>query len=196
MCLCLCCQISYSCVDFTSALYCNSPVAKKRRELFANTTKCSLSFMKSSSPSGCFENVSTDRPNSNEISTIKTTCRKVRKVQGGQGCLACPGLLWTLSGTPVRVHCGNFLVVFFFFFPPLSRCTEDGCPHKKFFHTRFLMRMRLTPDCSKMLISTSSGYLLILHDLDLNKSLEVGSYPILRARRTTSSSGKCLCKNL
>ncbi|KAL2294114.1 hypothetical protein Nmel_007835 [Mimus melanotis] len=50
------------------------------------------------------------------------------------------------------------------------------------------MRMRLTPDCSKMLISTSSGYLLILHDLDLNKSLEVGSYPILRARRTTSSS--------
>lgn len=71
-----------------------------------------------------------------------------------------------------------------------NRCTEDGCPHKKFFHTRFLMRMRLTPDCSKMLISTSSGYLLILHDLDLTKSLEVGSYPILRARRTTSSSGK------
>ncbi|XP_045738673.1 DDB1- and CUL4-associated factor 10 isoform X2 [Mirounga angustirostris] len=69
-----------------------------------------------------------------------------------------------------------------------NRCTEDGCPHKKFFHTRFLMRMRLTPDCSKMLISTSSGYLLILHDLDLTKSLEVGSYPILRARRTTSSS--------
>ncbi|XP_055207501.1 DDB1- and CUL4-associated factor 10 isoform X4 [Gorilla gorilla gorilla] len=69
------------------------------------------------------------------------------------------------------------------------RYTEDGCPHKKFFHTRFLMRMRLTPDCSKMLISTSSGYLLILHDLDLTKSLEVGSYPILRARRTTSSSG-------
>ncbi|XP_043915294.1 DDB1- and CUL4-associated factor 10 [Protopterus annectens] len=69
-----------------------------------------------------------------------------------------------------------------------NRCTEDGCPHKKFFHTRFLMRMRLTPDCSKMLISTSSGYLLILHDLDLTKSLEVGSYPNLKARRTTSSS--------
>ncbi|XP_066472903.1 DDB1- and CUL4-associated factor 10 [Tiliqua scincoides] len=69
-----------------------------------------------------------------------------------------------------------------------NRCTEDGCPHKKFFHTRFLMRMRLTPDCSKMLISTSSGYLLILHDLDLTKSLEVGSYPFLRARRTTSNS--------
>lgn len=52
------------------------------------------------------------------------------------------------------------------------------------------MRMRLTPDCSKMLISTSSGYLLILHDLDLTQSLEVGSYRMLRARRTPLSSGK------
>ncbi|XP_064200313.1 DDB1- and CUL4-associated factor 10-like [Anguilla rostrata] len=66
-----------------------------------------------------------------------------------------------------------------------NRFTEEGCPHKKFFHTRYLMRMRLTPDCSKMLISTSSGYLLILHDLDLTQSLEVGSYRTLRARRTT-----------
>lgn len=70
------------------------------------------------------------------------------------------------------------------------RFTEDGCPHKKFFHTRYLMRMRLTPDCSKMLISTSSGYLLILHDLDLTQSLEVGSYRMLRARRTPLGSGK------
>ncbi|KAI1887424.1 hypothetical protein AGOR_G00190150 [Albula goreensis] len=69
-----------------------------------------------------------------------------------------------------------------------NRFTEDGCPHKKFFHTRYLMRMRLTPDCSKMLISTSSGYLLILHDLDLTQSLEVGSYRILRARRSTPST--------
>lgn len=82
------------------------------------------------------------------------------------------------------------MITRFCWFDFFYRCTEDGCPHKKFFHTRFLMRMRLTPDCSKMLISTSSGYLLILHDLDLTKSLEVGSYPILRARRTTSSSGK------
>ncbi|KAF3845442.1 hypothetical protein F7725_008605 [Dissostichus mawsoni] len=35
--------------------------------------------------------------------------------------------------------------------------------------------MRLTPDCSKMLISTSSGYLLILHDLDLTQSLETAA---------------------
>ncbi len=74
----------------------------------------------------------------------------------------------------------------------LFRFTEDGCPHKKFFHTRYLMRMRLTPDCSKMLISTSSGYLLILHDLDLTQSLEVGSYRILRARRAPLSTGTCI----
>lgn len=73
---------------------------------------------------------------------------------------------------------------------PPPRFTEDGCPYKKFFHTRYLMRMRLTPDCSKMLISTSSGYLLILHDLDLTQSLEVGSYRMLRARRTPLSSGE------
>ncbi|XP_051824772.1 DDB1- and CUL4-associated factor 10-like isoform X2 [Antechinus flavipes] len=70
-----------------------------------------------------------------------------------------------------------------------NQCTEDGCPQKTFFHTRFLMRMRLTPDCSKMLISTSSGYVLILHDLDLTKSLNVGRYPIIRAGSRAWSSG-------
>ncbi|XP_078058120.1 DDB1- and CUL4-associated factor 10 isoform X2 [Mustelus asterias] len=68
------------------------------------------------------------------------------------------------------------------------RCTEDGCPHKKFFHTRYLMRMRLTPDCSKMLISTSSGYLLILHDLDLTQSLEVSKNRSLRGKRSASNT--------
>ncbi|KAM8966176.1 DDB1- and CUL4-associated factor 10-like [Sarcophilus harrisii] len=65
-----------------------------------------------------------------------------------------------------------------------NRCTEDGCPHKTFFHTRLLMRMKLTPDCSKMLISTSSGHLLILHDLDLANSLDNGSDPIIRTGST------------
>uniref|UniRef100_A0A4W3JAV6 DDB1- and CUL4-associated factor 10 n=1 Tax=Callorhinchus milii TaxID=7868 RepID=A0A4W3JAV6_CALMI len=68
-----------------------------------------------------------------------------------------------------------------------NRFTEDGCPHKKFFHTRYLMRMRLTPDCSKMLISTSSGYLLILHDLDLTQSLEVSTRS-LRGKRMVQPS--------
>ncbi|XP_059845782.1 DDB1- and CUL4-associated factor 10 isoform X2 [Hypanus sabinus] len=69
-----------------------------------------------------------------------------------------------------------------------NRCTEDGCPHKKFFHTRYLMRMRLTPDCSKMLISTSSGYLLILHDLDLTQSLEVSMHRSFRGKRSASGT--------
>ncbi|XP_072439802.1 DDB1- and CUL4-associated factor 10 isoform X2 [Chiloscyllium punctatum] len=71
-----------------------------------------------------------------------------------------------------------------------NRCTEEGCPHKKFFHTRYLMRMRLTPDCSKMLISTSSGYLLILHDLDLTQSLEVSNYRSLRGKRSASNTAE------
>ncbi|CAM9226364.1 unnamed protein product, partial [Lampetra fluviatilis] len=50
-----------------------------------------------------------------------------------------------------------------------NRCTEEGCPHRTFFHTRYLMRMRLAPDCSRMLVSTSSGYLLTLHNLDLTR---------------------------
>ncbi|XP_074133168.1 DDB1- and CUL4-associated factor 10-like isoform X2 [Sminthopsis crassicaudata] len=69
-----------------------------------------------------------------------------------------------------------------------SQCTEDGCPHKTFFHSRFLMRMRLAPDSSKMLISTCTGYLLIVHDLDLSESLDVGRYPIMRAGSTICRS--------
>ncbi|XP_051824197.1 DDB1- and CUL4-associated factor 10-like isoform X2 [Antechinus flavipes] len=76
-----------------------------------------------------------------------------------------------------------------------NRCTEDGCPHKTFFHTRLLMRMRLTPDCSKMLISTSSGHLLILHDLDLANSLDDGSDPIIRAGSTAWSSHEVTSPN-
>ncbi|KAL4641876.1 DDB1- and CUL4-associated factor 10 [Arapaima gigas] len=71
-----------------------------------------------------------------------------------------------------------------------NRFLEGGCPHKKFFHTRYLMRMRLTPDCSKMLISTYSGYLLILHDLDLTQSLEVGSYHHSRTQSLPVVRGK------
>ncbi|XP_074133322.1 DDB1- and CUL4-associated factor 10-like [Sminthopsis crassicaudata] len=69
-----------------------------------------------------------------------------------------------------------------------KRCTEDGCPHETFFYIRLLMRMRLTPNCSKMLLSTSTGYLLIVHDLDLAKSLEVGSVPLIPALSPPSSS--------
>ena len=36
------------------------------------------------------------------------------------------------------------------------------------FFTNGLMRMRLTPDVSKMVISTLHGYLVVIHDLDLS----------------------------
>ncbi len=36
------------------------------------------------------------------------------------------------------------------------------------FYTNGLMRMRLTPDVRKMVISTLYGYLVVIHDLDLS----------------------------
>jgi len=46
---------------------------------------------------------------------------------------------------------------------------ENGFTLKRLFHTNGLMRTRLTPDASKMVICTTSGYLMIIHDLDLHK---------------------------
>lgn len=39
--------------------------------------------------------------------------------------------------------------------------------YKRVFRTSGLMRTRLTPDSSKMIICTTGGYLIIIHDLDL-----------------------------
>ncbi|KAF7997091.1 hypothetical protein HCN44_005368 [Aphidius gifuensis] len=46
--------------------------------------------------------------------------------------------------------------------------TENNCKYKRVFHTNGLMRTRLTPDATKMLICTTSGYLIIIHDLKLS----------------------------
>lgn len=35
-------------------------------------------------------------------------------------------------------------------------------------HQSGLMRMRLVPDESKMILCTTQGYLMVVHDLDLN----------------------------
>lgn len=45
--------------------------------------------------------------------------------------------------------------------------TERGLLYKKAFYTNGLMRMRLHPDASKMLICTTSGYIMVVHDLNL-----------------------------
>jgi len=52
----------------------------------------------------------------------------------------------------------------------LNKFTEgrsEGC-HNKVFNMSGLMRMRLSPDSDKMIISTSEGFLMVIHDVDLN----------------------------
>jgi len=39
---------------------------------------------------------------------------------------------------------------------------------QKVFHSNGLMRMRLTPDCSKMILCTAGGYIMIIHNLDFS----------------------------
>ena len=46
--------------------------------------------------------------------------------------------------------------------------TENSFVYNRVFHTNGLMRTRLTPDTSKMLICTTSGYLIIIHNLKLS----------------------------
>lgn len=49
----------------------------------------------------------------------------------------------------------------------INTFTENSILHTRVFHTNGLMRTRLSPDASKMLISTTSGYLIIIHNLRL-----------------------------
>nr|XP_013097944.1 unnamed protein product [Stomoxys calcitrans] len=45
--------------------------------------------------------------------------------------------------------------------------TEQGLIYQKVFHTSGLMRCRISPDCSKLVICSTGGYLMIIHHLDL-----------------------------
>lgn len=49
----------------------------------------------------------------------------------------------------------------------LNSPTENNVLYDKVFHMSGLMRTKLTPDCSKMVIATTNGYLVIIHDLCL-----------------------------
>ncbi|CAD7091242.1 unnamed protein product [Hermetia illucens] len=49
----------------------------------------------------------------------------------------------------------------------INSYTEQGFIYHKVFHTSGLMRCRISPDASKMVICTTGGYLIIIHDLDL-----------------------------
>ncbi|GAB1865174.1 WD repeat-containing protein 32-like protein [Camponotus japonicus] len=50
----------------------------------------------------------------------------------------------------------------------INSFTENSFVFTRVFHTNGLMRTRLTPDTSKMLICTTSGYLIIIHNLKLS----------------------------
>ena len=45
---------------------------------------------------------------------------------------------------------------------------EPSCPHKQILSLSCLMRMKVTNDETKMLICTSEGYILIIHDLNID----------------------------
>lgn len=46
--------------------------------------------------------------------------------------------------------------------------SEGDVQFQRVFHTNGLMRMRLTPDSSKMVICTTGGFLMVVHDLDFD----------------------------
>lgn len=50
----------------------------------------------------------------------------------------------------------------------INSFTENSFLYNRVFHTNGLMRTRLSPDASKMLICTTSGYLIIIHNLQLS----------------------------
>ena len=52
--------------------------------------------------------------------------------------------------------------------------TEDTS--KRVFHTSGLMRSKLSPDCSKLAISTHEGYMIIIHNLDLFSLSMISDY--------------------
>lgn len=50
----------------------------------------------------------------------------------------------------------------------LTSQTENGLIYQKIFHTSGLTRCRITPDGNKMIICTTGGYIIVIHDLNLN----------------------------
>lgn len=56
------------------------------------------------------------------------------------------------------------------------RYSENEMSYSRAFHTNGLMRTKLTPDNSKLIIATTGGYLMVVHNLNLttlSKDLQV-----------------------
>lgn len=59
------------------------------------------------------------------------------------------------------------IIIFLFLQKICYSYTESGFMYNRVFHTNGLMRTRLNPDASKMIICTTGGYLILIHNLDL-----------------------------
>ena len=65
----------------------------------------------------------------------------------------------------------------------------------KVFYTNHLMRSKLTPDSSKLLISTLEGYIIVIHNLDLTtlaedlKGFKLGMYRSMQRGGTPLRNG-------
>ena len=51
----------------------------------------------------------------------------------------------------------------------IYRYSDTEIEARKLFHTDGLMRTKLSPDASKLIMSTAGGYLMVIHDLDLDR---------------------------
>uniref|UniRef100_A0A0K8TEF6 Uncharacterized protein n=1 Tax=Lygus hesperus TaxID=30085 RepID=A0A0K8TEF6_LYGHE len=73
----------------------------------------------------------------------------------------------------------------------INSYTENGFLYNRVFHTNGLMRTRLNPDASKMIICTTGGYLILIHDLDLRtlaqdlEGFKPNMYRLMQLSRTT-----------
>ncbi|KAG7191124.1 hypothetical protein KM043_007156 [Ampulex compressa] len=73
----------------------------------------------------------------------------------------------------------------------INSFTENSILYTRIFHTNGLMRTRLSPDATKMLISTTSGYLIIIHNLRLSTlardlaGFKPNMYRLMQSSQTT-----------
>lgn len=93
---------------------------------------------------------------------VRNLKKKVRSLEGHSNWVknieyaSSEGLLVT-SGFDGSIHTWD-----------INRFSEDGAEYQRVFYTNGLMRMRLTPDNKKMVICTTRGCLVVIHDLNLH----------------------------
>lgn len=92
---------------------------------------------------------------------VRNLHRKIRSLVGHCNWVknieyACDAGLLVTSGFDGSIHTWD-----------INKFSETGTEFQRIFYTNGLMRMRLTPDNQKMVICTTGGYLVVIHDLDL-----------------------------